>query len=204
MRLNSPDGTRLRRWCEHEAGLTLGIGLGMAEPGTPEADAFFRLAHMGHVNAHMVLGALSVMQAGMEALGIEHGRARWRRRRGRWPATRHPPCGCGPAGRRCANASAQRATRRPRRVEKSRRNPLFRGVIRFYMRHPDPQTPGGRPARRARQGWHGEHGHGHHADHLGGSRRLPAAMAPRDPVLFLSPAALQAQARRFLTAFRAS
>jgi hypothetical protein len=28
---------------------------------------------MGHVNAHMVLGALSVMQAGMEALGIEHG-----------------------------------------------------------------------------------------------------------------------------------
>ncbi len=73
MRLASPDGTRLRRWCEHEAGLTLGIGLGMAEPGTPEADAWFRLAHMGHVNAHMVLGALAVMQAGMEALGIEHG-----------------------------------------------------------------------------------------------------------------------------------
>ncbi len=73
MRLASPDGTRLRRWCEHEAGVTLGIGLGMAEPGTPEADAFFRLAHMGHVNAHMVLGALSVMQAGMAALGIAHG-----------------------------------------------------------------------------------------------------------------------------------
>jgi alanine-glyoxylate transaminase / serine-glyoxylate transaminase / serine-pyruvate transaminase len=73
MRLASPDGTRLRRWCEHEGGLTLGIGLGMAEPGTREADAYFRLAHMGHANAHMVLGALSVMQAGMEALGIEHG-----------------------------------------------------------------------------------------------------------------------------------
>lgn len=73
MRLASPDGTRLRRWCEHEAGVTLGIGLGMAEPGTPEADAFFRLAHMGHVNAHMVLGALSVIEAGMTALGIEHG-----------------------------------------------------------------------------------------------------------------------------------
>jgi len=73
MRLSGADGTRLRRWCEHEAGVTLGIGLGMAEPGTPAADAFFRLAHMGHVNAHMVLGALSVMEAGMEALGIEHG-----------------------------------------------------------------------------------------------------------------------------------
>ena len=73
MRLAGADGTRLREWCEHEAGVTLGIGLGMAVPGTPAADAFFRLAHMGHVNAHMVLGALSVMQTGMEALGIEHG-----------------------------------------------------------------------------------------------------------------------------------
>lgn len=73
MRLSGPDGTRLRRWCEHQAGVTLGIGLGMAEPGTPAADAFFRLAHMGHVNAHQVLGALAVMDAGMKALGIAHG-----------------------------------------------------------------------------------------------------------------------------------
>jgi alanine-glyoxylate transaminase / serine-glyoxylate transaminase / serine-pyruvate transaminase len=73
MRLASPDGSRLRHWCEHHAGLTLGIGLGMAEPGTPAADAFFRLAHMGHVNAHQVLGALAVMDAGMTALGIAHG-----------------------------------------------------------------------------------------------------------------------------------
>jgi len=73
MRLSGADGTRLRRWCEHEAGLTLGIGLGMAEPDSPQADAFFRLAHMGHVNAHMTLGALAVMDAGMKALGIAHG-----------------------------------------------------------------------------------------------------------------------------------
>jgi alanine-glyoxylate transaminase/serine-glyoxylate transaminase/serine-pyruvate transaminase len=73
MRLSGADGTRLRRWCEHEAGVTLGIGLGMAEPDSPEADAFFRLAHMGHVNAHMTLGALAVMDAGMKALGIAHG-----------------------------------------------------------------------------------------------------------------------------------
>ncbi|MCA3453583.1 MAG: alanine--glyoxylate aminotransferase family protein, partial [Rhodobacter sp.] len=29
--------------------------------------------HMGHVNAHMMLGALAVMEAGMQALGIAHG-----------------------------------------------------------------------------------------------------------------------------------
>lgn len=73
MRLSGPDGTRLRRWTEHQAGVTLGIGLGMAEPDTPEADAFFRVAHMGHVNAHMTLGALAVMDAGMKALDIPHG-----------------------------------------------------------------------------------------------------------------------------------
>lgn len=73
MRLGGGDGTRLRRWTEHQAGVTLGIGLGMAEPGTPAADAFFRLAHMGHVNAHQVLGALAVMDAGMKALDIVHG-----------------------------------------------------------------------------------------------------------------------------------
>jgi len=28
---------------------------------------------MGHVNAHMTLGALAVMEAGMQALGIAHG-----------------------------------------------------------------------------------------------------------------------------------
>lgn len=73
MRLAGGDGTRLRRWTEHQAGVTLGIGLGMAEPGTPAADDFFRLAHMGHVNAHQVLGALAVMDAGLKALGIAHG-----------------------------------------------------------------------------------------------------------------------------------
>ncbi|MCC6001473.1 MAG: aminotransferase class V-fold PLP-dependent enzyme [Pararhodobacter sp.] len=72
LRLDSPDATRLRTWCEAEAGLTLGIGLGMAEPGSDAADGFFRLAHMGHVNAHMVLGALTTIEAGMGALDIAH------------------------------------------------------------------------------------------------------------------------------------
>ena len=73
MRLSGNDGTRLREWCEHQGGVTLGVGLGMAEPDSPEAGAFFRLAHMGHVNAHMTLGALAVMDTGMKALQIPHG-----------------------------------------------------------------------------------------------------------------------------------
>ena len=72
-RLSGNDGTRLRRWTEFEAGVTLGIGLGMAEPGDPAGDAYFRIAHMGHVNAPMTLGALATMDAGMKALGIPHG-----------------------------------------------------------------------------------------------------------------------------------
>ena len=71
--LTAPDATRLRHWLSERAGVTLGIGLGMAPPGDPAGDGFFRFGHMGHVNAHMVLGMLSSVQAGMAALGIAHG-----------------------------------------------------------------------------------------------------------------------------------
>lgn len=74
LRLGGADGTRLRNWVEQELGLTLGIGLGMAEPGDPNGDAFFRLGHMGHVNGQMIMGMLGGIQAGMSALGIAHGR----------------------------------------------------------------------------------------------------------------------------------
>ncbi|MDR7125581.1 alanine-glyoxylate transaminase/serine-glyoxylate transaminase/serine-pyruvate transaminase [Pseudorhodobacter sp. 4114] len=72
-RLGAPDATRLREWTEAQAGVTLGIGLGMALPSDPEWHGFLRVAHMGHVNAHMTLGALAVMQAGLIALDIPHG-----------------------------------------------------------------------------------------------------------------------------------
>lgn len=74
LRLGGADGTRLRNWVAQELGLTLGIGLGMAAPGDPAGDAFFRLGHMGHVNGQMIMGLLGGMQAGMSALGIAHGR----------------------------------------------------------------------------------------------------------------------------------
>jgi alanine-glyoxylate transaminase/serine-glyoxylate transaminase/serine-pyruvate transaminase len=63
----------LRKWLENEAGVTLGIGLGMAMPSEPAYQDFLRVAHMGHVNAHMVLGVLASMEAGMQALDIRHG-----------------------------------------------------------------------------------------------------------------------------------
>jgi alanine-glyoxylate transaminase/serine-glyoxylate transaminase/serine-pyruvate transaminase len=72
-RFAPPDATRLRRWTESQASVTLGIGLGMSTAGDPDASGALRVAHMGHVNAHMTLGALAAMQAGMQALGIAHG-----------------------------------------------------------------------------------------------------------------------------------
>lgn len=72
-RIGGGGAGRLRDWCEAEAGVTLGIGLGMAEPGSAAYGDFLRVAHMGHVNAHMTLGVLSVMEAGMRALEIPHG-----------------------------------------------------------------------------------------------------------------------------------
>ena len=72
-RFGAPDATRLRQWCEQKAGVTLGIGLGMATPEDPQASGALRVAHMGHVNAHMTLGVLAVMEAGLMALSIPHG-----------------------------------------------------------------------------------------------------------------------------------
>ncbi|NDV01401.1 pyridoxal-phosphate-dependent aminotransferase family protein [Pseudoroseicyclus tamaricis] len=62
------NGQRLRRFVEQQAGVTLGIGLGAEVPA-----GFFRIGHMGHVNAHMVLGVLGCIGAGLKALDIPHG-----------------------------------------------------------------------------------------------------------------------------------
>jgi len=73
LRIGAPHGSDLRRWVQDHAGVTLGIGLGMAEPGDPAWHGFFRIGHMGHVNAHMILGALGAIEAGLMALDIPHG-----------------------------------------------------------------------------------------------------------------------------------
>ena len=73
LRLQSPHATALREWTEHNIGLTLGIGLGMAEPGDPAWNGFFRFGHMGHINGQMIMGLLGGVEAGLCALGLEHG-----------------------------------------------------------------------------------------------------------------------------------
>ena len=66
--LGAGNSDKLRGWCDEKAGLTLGIGLGR-EP----ADAYFRVGHMGHVNAQMILAAIATIDAGLKATGIPHG-----------------------------------------------------------------------------------------------------------------------------------
>ncbi len=63
-----PRSNALRAWCEAKAGVTLGVALGLADP-----DMGLRVGHMGAASAHMVLGVLAVMEAGMTALDIPHG-----------------------------------------------------------------------------------------------------------------------------------
>ena len=73
LRLGGSRATQLREWLEQTLGLTLGIGLGMAPPRSPEWHGFFRLGHMGHLNGHMVMGLLGGIEAGLRALDIHHG-----------------------------------------------------------------------------------------------------------------------------------
>ena len=74
LRIGGGGAGRLRRWAEEEAGVTLGIPLGMAEAHEPTYGDWLRIGHMGHVNAHMVLGVLATMEAGLKALGVPHGK----------------------------------------------------------------------------------------------------------------------------------
>ncbi|MBD3677729.1 MAG: alanine--glyoxylate aminotransferase family protein [Rhodobacteraceae bacterium] len=74
LRIGAPHGTALRHWLIENAGVTLGIGLGMETEEDPRGDGFFRIGHMGHVNAHMVMGVLGAIQSGLTALNIPHGR----------------------------------------------------------------------------------------------------------------------------------
>lgn len=67
VQMQAPNADRLRAYCEAEAGVTLGIGL-----GRDPSSAYFRIGHMGHLNAHMVLGVLAVMDMGLKALDIPH------------------------------------------------------------------------------------------------------------------------------------
>jgi len=57
----------LRDYCEFKCGVVLGRGIGKLNGKA------FRIAHMGHINAPMVLGTLGTIEMGLRALGIAHG-----------------------------------------------------------------------------------------------------------------------------------
>ena len=73
LRVNTPNGTLLRKWLQENTGLTIGIGLGMATPKDPNGDGFFRLGHMGHVNAQMIMALIATLETAMIAVGVPHG-----------------------------------------------------------------------------------------------------------------------------------
>jgi alanine-glyoxylate transaminase/serine-glyoxylate transaminase/serine-pyruvate transaminase len=65
---NGHDPLVLQRYCKEKCGLVLGVGIGeLTGQG-------FRIAHMGHVNAPMILGTLGVIEVGLNALAIPHGK----------------------------------------------------------------------------------------------------------------------------------
>ncbi len=62
------DPATLQRYCKEKCGVVLGTGIGDL------SGQAFRIAHMGHVNAPMLLGTLGVIEVGLNALKIPHGK----------------------------------------------------------------------------------------------------------------------------------
>jgi alanine-glyoxylate transaminase / serine-glyoxylate transaminase / serine-pyruvate transaminase len=62
------DPAKLHRYCKEKCGVVLGVGIGDLQGQA------FRIAHMGHVNAPMILGTLGVIEVGLNALDIPHGK----------------------------------------------------------------------------------------------------------------------------------
>ena len=65
---NGHDPDALRAYCDEQCGVVLGHGIGEL------SGKAFRIAHMGHVNAPMILGTLSVVEMALAALRIPHGK----------------------------------------------------------------------------------------------------------------------------------
>src|SRR6195256_3700837 len=66
--MNGYDPIALHRYCKEKCGVVLGVGIGDLQGQA------FRIAHMGHVNAPMVLGTLGVIEVALKALDIPHGK----------------------------------------------------------------------------------------------------------------------------------
>ncbi len=62
------DPLPLQEYCTTKCGVVLGAGFGRMKGKA------FRIAHMGHINAPMVLGTLGVIEMGLNALHVPHGK----------------------------------------------------------------------------------------------------------------------------------
>jgi alanine-glyoxylate transaminase/serine-glyoxylate transaminase/serine-pyruvate transaminase len=68
MMSNGYDPEALHDYCKQKCGVVLGVGIGEL------SGQAFRIAHMGHINAPMILGTLGVVEVGLNALDIPHGK----------------------------------------------------------------------------------------------------------------------------------
>ena len=66
--MNGYDPKLLRAYCDTKCGVVLGHGIGKLNGKA------LRIAHMGHLNAPMMLGTLGVIEQALGALGIAHGK----------------------------------------------------------------------------------------------------------------------------------
>jgi len=62
------DPKPLLEYCDSKCGVVVGVGIGALNGRA------IRIAHMGHVNAPMILGTLAVVEMGLVALRIPHGK----------------------------------------------------------------------------------------------------------------------------------
>ncbi|MBT5159207.1 MAG: aminotransferase, partial [Alphaproteobacteria bacterium] len=62
------DPAELLKWCSEQCGVVVGSGIGDMGHNA------IRIAHMGYANAPMLLGTLSVLEMGFQALGVPHGK----------------------------------------------------------------------------------------------------------------------------------
>ena len=62
------DPKALLEFCARQCGVVLGVGIG------PLGGRALRIAHMGHVNAPMILGTLGALEIALVALDVAHGK----------------------------------------------------------------------------------------------------------------------------------
>ena len=64
------DFSKAREWISDVGGVDIGVGLGFSSQELLEGRSVFRIGHMGHLNPHMVLGTLAMVEAGLSKFTI--------------------------------------------------------------------------------------------------------------------------------------